>query len=334
MSSNKKDQLDSELQVDVNSFDLIDYNNIYDDLNQYYVNSYDDKDTSLDTQKNNKSLSVVSNDDSIEFVHNDDVSERHKQIHEEKKAKEKAKENTKKKKTSTSSKKSTTKKEPLYKSTGAFARSVSNTSSSTTSTSSRNQSRPDVEAYSNKNKKKEKKPSGCLWIFILFFILPNLFTSCDDLTSSLEDILTEEFSTILDYEQETEEEEEIVYEGEKSDLKTVYETSDTDHQYPYYYDFDGNVYDWEYKLITYWSACEFPKETMAEIKILWLTSSHKNEEGFITAFADPVTYEAYYVIAGSFYDENDNLVAIGDINVPTNVLLEITNYHNEQIQGN
>ena len=51
MSSNKKDQLDSELQVDVNSFDLIDYNNIYDDLNQYYVNSYDDKDTSLDTQK-------------------------------------------------------------------------------------------------------------------------------------------------------------------------------------------------------------------------------------------------------------------------------------------
>ena len=332
MNLNKLDELDLDMQADVNSFDLIDYNNIYDDLNQYYVNSYDDNDTSLETEDTGR-LSIVSNDDSIEFVHNDDVSERHKQIHEEKKAKEKAKANSKKKKTSTSSKKSTTKKEPLYKSTGAFARSVSNTSSSTTSTSSRNQSRPEVEAYSNKNKKKEKKPSGCLWIFILFFILPNLLTSCGDLTSSLEDILTEEFSTILDYEQETEEEE-VVYEGEKSDLKTVYETSDTNHQYPYYYDFDGNVYDWDYKLVTYWSVCEFPKETMAEIKILWLTSSHKNEEGFITAFADPVTYEAYYVIAGSFYDENDNLVAIGDINVPTNVLLQITNYHNEQIQGN
>ena len=67
----------------VDTFNTLEYYNSFDDLNYFYVNSYDMDTEEIYINKPKKGIQIVSDKDQIRFVHEDEASDRHMQIHTE-----------------------------------------------------------------------------------------------------------------------------------------------------------------------------------------------------------------------------------------------------------
>ena len=327
-----------------NSYDFLEYNNIYDHLNPYFVNSFDITSELTNTKQTNKdTIKIVSNNDEIYFEHQGEVSARHQQIHDENKkttskssyknsslAKKTSSSNTPKKVSNTYEEKKNEIRERLRE------KSYSNTAKSSSELTNREynstqyKSKPAIESYSSK-KENKKNSSGCLFFFIFIFLFgSSIFSACANfLVESIGDYTdSKNIDAIFSSLDNNNDAQEIkYYEGDNSELMTIYEVDDLDNANPYYYDIDGNVYDENYALIENYEYLKFTQQTFANIKLLEITSAHAEDDGFITAFIEPGTYKVYYVINYTFYDTDNNAVDSTKINVPTNVSLKILDYH-------
>ncbi|MBE5936327.1 MAG: hypothetical protein E7262_11210 [Lachnospiraceae bacterium] len=338
MTSLKEQYNSDQLSIDDfgNSFNYLEYNNIYDELNPFFVNSFDSELETEDTTKKRGRLHVVSDDDEIRFVHTDEVSDRHQQIHDDNAKASKPinkSSNKKNKKNNSSEDKFAAKRAEIRERLNNRAREKAAESASDltnrTYTSSQYKSDSSVESYSYnkdikkqiqkastqyKNKKEKKSPLG-----IIIFLILIVFSSCEEFANDVLDSFTSSYTS-----SDTHEEEDVVYfEGDITQLITIYEEDDTSHTFPYYYDKDGYVYDSDYARIDYFEYYNFPQANMAEIKVLALNRLHSNKDGFVIAFVDPKTQEAYYVIGSTFYDKYDTVVDSNKITVPPEVRLEI-----------
>ena len=164
-------------------------------------------------------------------------------------------------------------------------------------------------------------------IIIIFFFGSSIFSSCEDIFYDAVDTLDSGSSS---YSDEDYTEDIIYFEGEKTQLTTIYEQDDTTQEYPYYYDQEGNVYDYEYAQIDSYEYYNFTKETIANIKLLEMTHLHSKDEGFVTAFIEPGTYNVYYILGYTFYDTDDMSVDSTKITIPSDVTLKIIQYHSTQ----